>query len=454
MDNYKQSAQAAEGALASDTLAAKKVFGRHYSQKIGVLAGYLPKESKYVASWLSGIVKEALAASEGKSAEDLQPAVLAMAELLEHHNELRDLVRLMIAEGQDVHWQYEPDTTYTVNSIETMLYAMNHIIMRAPPFTPDVPHSAFPMSGLFVYMMWTRGGERVFKDDQFNAKLADILDAWCTYLDSPASLNVITTGAEGWLNEKSYTKNDLDQFVSKQQQRDDPVHWGYTSFNDFFHRQIIANTRPIDGVSKPTVVTSANDGTVYRIAREVKRTDCFDCKSQNYSLESMLDGHHVDRFVGGDLVQSFLSGNNYHRWWAPISGTVIETRVVPGFMFSELYGEGFDDSAGTQSQGYEANVNTRGLVFIESDDPSIGMVCVMPIGITEISSVDIQVNVGDKVKKGQELGWFSYGGSSMCLIFQPGAIKQFTIVNPLPDSDSDNGPFIRVGGQIAITNTR
>ena len=37
-------------------------------------------------------------------------------------------------------------------------------------------------------------------------------------------------------------------------------------------------------------------------------------------------------------------------------------------MFSELLSEGFDISAGTKSQGYEAMVNTRGLIVIENED--------------------------------------------------------------------------------------
>ncbi len=426
-------------------------FVSNYQQSFGVLAGYLPKESKYISQWLSDIVKEALDAHKGKSVESFEPSVQAMADLLLTHGELRENVNLMIAEGEEVHRTYEPEIPYSIDSIETMLCTINHIIKRAPPYTPDIPHSAFPMSGLFVYMMWTRAGQIVFRNTEFNLKLADILNAWCEYLDSEASLNVITTGPDGWLNAHSYINNDLDQFVTEEDKVADPVHWGYTSFNDFFHRQIISICRPIDGPKNHHVITSANDGTIYRIAHKVKRTDCFDCKSQNYSLEHMLDGSHVERFVGGDVVQTFLSGNNYHRWWSPISGTVIEQRIVPGYMFSELYSEGFDASAGTKSQVYEANVNTRGLVFIESDDPNIGLVCVIPIGITEISSVNIQVKVGDRVEKGQELGWFSYGGSSMCLVFQPDAISQFTVVNPLPDSDSDNGPFVRVGAQIAIS---
>lgn len=442
------------------------IFEHFYRHHYGVVAGYLPKDTALLSAWVSNIVEISQSANNRARFGQLQPSIAAMMDMLERDRELRELVEAMIHEGEAVHLEYEPEAEYRINSIATMLEAMNYIIQNAPPFSPQTPHSAFPMSGLFVYMMWTPAGMIVFRNELFNRHLAAILQAWCDFLDSPASLHVITTKPDGWLCEASYLKNDLDQFVTEAQQQADPRHWGYLSFNDFFHREIIKICRPVDGltsqiehgqvvtIDNPKVITSANDGTVYRIAHNVKREDCFDCKSQNYSLQHMLDdSQYTDKFVGGDVVQTFLSGNNYHRWWAPISGTVVEQRVVPGYMFSELYTEGFDPSAGTRSQAYEANVNTRGLVFIESDDPAIGIVCVIPIGITEISSINIQVQAGDRVEKGQELGWFSYGGSSMCLVFQKGAIKQFTIVNPLASVDSDDGPYLRVGSQIAIANT-
>jgi phosphatidylserine decarboxylase len=133
-----------------------------------------------------------------------------------------------------------------------------------------------------------------------------------------------------------------------------------------------------------------------------------------------------------------------------VAGTIRKTQIVDGLMFSDAESAGFDDTAATYSQGYEAAVNTRGLVFIESEDANIGMVCVIPIGITEISSVTISAKQGQKVKKGDELGYFSYGGSSMCLVFQPGAIDYFTVANRPSGNNADDGTPIRVNAQIAF----
>ena len=105
------------------------------------------------------------------------------------------------------------------------------------------------------------------------------------------------------------------------------------------------------------------------------------------------------------------------------------------------------------SEGYYAAVNTRGLVVIESQRPSIGTICVIPIGITEISSVTFSVSPNQMVKKGDELGQFSYGGSSMCLVFQKGVIAEYTMGTPPPKpvKDPSSGPPVRVNAQIALT---
>ena len=108
-----------------------------------------------------------------------------------------------------------------------------------------------------------------------------------------------------------------------------------------------------------------------------------------------------------------------------------------------------DPGAGILSLGYETATNTRGLVFIEADHKKLGTVVVMPIGITEISSVRFSVEQGQHVDKGDELGYFSYGGSTLAVVFQPGAIRKFTTKNP-HGKEPDNGPPIDVNAEIAI----
>ena len=79
-----------------------------------------------------------------------------------------------------------------------------------------------------------------------------------------------------------------------------------------------------------------------------------------------------------------------------------------------------DDPAPNMAQGYLAQVAApRAIIYIMADNPDIGLMCFVAIGMSEVSSNEITVKEVDKVKKGYQLGMVHYGGSTHCLIFQP-----------------------------------
>lgn len=410
-----------------------------YRRLFGYRAGYLPRDRRSLDAWHQDLKHHLQANAAAPIRSD---AVRKLAALLEENAILRMDVSEMIAQVPPPH--------HSIHTQAELLLALDLITKTAPLYNED-PHkrNAFPMSSLFAYMMMTPAGFAAFRDREFNRALKDILQEWCQYLDSPESAHVLNEDRYGWLSQFAYQDMKLYEFAFN---RAEP-HWGWKSFNDYFHRELRKEARPIASPDDPKVIVSANDGNIVTIARNVQRTSRFWLKGEPFSLADMLNrSEYVDLFVGGYVFQSFLSGANYHRWHAPIDGVVRDTHIVNGLMFSEAESAGPDPSAGTLSEGYDACVNTRGLVFIESPDPRIGMVCVMPIGITEISSVTISVKKGDRVAKGDELGYFSYGGSSLCLLFQPGAIDHFTVPAPPPQlgGDASSGPAIQVNAQIAV----
>lgn len=408
-----------------------------YQRTFGYVAGYLPRRRDLVDAWFVALHKELDATGKRGRKAHVAPSVAALAALLERDGIVRMYVEKMIRE-------VPPDTppASRVSGIPELLAALDHIVTTAPLWSSG---NTFPMSTLFTYMMMTPAGEAAFRDVRWNDGIRRVLKEWCRFLDSPASLYVITP--EEWLSPDAFWTNKLFEFQIPD--RSAP-HWGFSSFNAYFHREIKLEFRPLAGPSDSKVIVSANDGRVYSIARNVKAQDEFWAKGQPYSLTNILDDEHVERFIGGDVFQSFLSGADYHRWRAPVSGVIRQARVVDGLMFSNAESAGPDPTAGTYSQGYQASVNTRALVFIEADDPAIGWVCVIPIGITEISSVTVTAQIGSRVEKGDELGFFSYGGSTLALVFQPGAIDHFTVPDRAPDTNPDEGHPVRVRAQIAV----
>jgi phosphatidylserine decarboxylase len=71
-------------------------------------------------------------------------------------------------------------------------------------------------------------------------------------------------------------------------------------------------------------------------------------------------------------------------------------------------------------------VAARALIYIESDNPDIGLVCFIAVGMVEVSTCEVTVKRGQKVSAGSELGMFHFGGSSFVLAFGPQAYVSFT----------------------------
>ncbi|MFD7169084.1 phosphatidylserine decarboxylase [Streptomyces violascens] len=82
-----------------------------------------------------------------------------------------------------------------------------------------------------------------------------------------------------------------------------------------------------------------------------------------------------------------------------------------------------------------------GLIFIESAAPRVGMVALVPVGMSEVSSVTITVHEGQEVKKADELGYFSYGGSDIVLVFQDKPNLTFDTASPKLPANSRIASF-------------
>ena len=161
----------------------------------------------------------------------------------------------------------------------------------------------------------------------------------------------------------------------------------------------------------------------------------------------------VDQFVGGTVYQAFLSATNYHRWHSPVAGTIVRAFVQKGTYYSEADSEGKDATEPTNSQSYLAHVAARAIILIEADDPVIGLMAFVPIGMSEVSScnIDSKLTPGYHVEKGAELGCFQFGGSTHCLVFRPDAIADFTLA-AIPQPHDPQAPLVLVRSKLATAN--
>jgi phosphatidylserine decarboxylase len=129
-----------------------------------------------------------------------------------------------------------------------------------------------------------------------------------------------------------------------------------------------------------------------------------------------------------------------------VSGRIVKAYVRDDSYYSETLSEGFDPAGPNESQGYITEVATRAIVFIEADNPAIGLMCFMAVGMAEVSTCEISVASGQHVNKGDQIGMFHFGGSTHCLMFGPHVRLDFDLHGERPGLNSNN---IQINSRIA-----
>ena len=75
------------------------------------------------------------------------------------------------------------------------------------------------------------------------------------------------------------------------------------------------------------------------------------------------------------------------------------------------------------------------------------------VGMVEVSACKIasKVKPGQHLEKGEELGYFQFGGSTHCLVFRPGAIAEFSLA-AIPQPHDPKAPLVLVRSRLATAN--
>lgn len=376
-----------------------------------------------------------------------------------------------------------------VKNFETMLILIDHIMDEAPAFSVvenEIGLIGFPINAILDWAMGTQGGYMAFTHPLVNEKLETILNEWGQFLMSEKSTSVLVEGKIedyvttdyaqpiGWFSPEAliavakadpyYTGGD-DAELAKQSFIDnykcDPSkpHWGFVSWDDFFTRAFKPGVREVSEENKnEDVIVNACESAPYKCVTNAKMKDKFWMKGQPYSLRDIMNdvdetSHFKEKtddqghLMGSTVYQAFLCAKSYHQWNSPVDGEIIAKYNVPGTYYAEAPIAGFDPSGPNDSQGYITEIAARALIFIKSDNPKIGIMCFVAVGMAEVSSCEIYVEVKQKVKKGQPIGTFHFGGSTHCLIFRPGVEIEFDFHGQTPCLDTINIP---VKSKIAV----
>jgi phosphatidylserine decarboxylase len=258
-----------------------------------------------------------------------------------------------------------------------------------------------------------RPGEGVQNLTPLSAWIKEYARAWGSYLDTAESAKEVD----------SFRTNptfNWDEYM--------PPPSGYFTFNQFFARHVKPGMRPIAALPDDNVLVSPVDSTFvgwWQISEQSKiyvEKNRLDIKGIQWSIHQLLEGSaYADHFRGGIFTHSFLNTFDYHRWHAPVQGKILEARVIQGQAFLDVRvkarvvdGKAVNVLDAQDGTGYQF-VQTRGLVVIDSP---IGLVACLPMGMAQVSSVVITAEAGTTLYKGEELGYFQFGGSDFAMVFQ------------------------------------
>ncbi|MEX3843697.1 phosphatidylserine decarboxylase family protein [Paraburkholderia sp. BR10882] len=402
------------------------------------LGNWMPGEEQKSATFRLEIARQARARAARAA---LSSVVQDLGKLIDGDPVLRMNLARAISEA------LEQGKQLGYSDIHELLAIIDYLTTYSPPFDSDAP-MATPLNTVLEWPMCMPSGYAVFRDPAFNAQLRRVLNTWCAFLSGPRSRVWLNDAPKGWFSPPALEKLGMDDFVHDRTR----AHWGFDSWNGFFTRHLRPGARPVASPDDPAVIVNACEASPFDVREGVQLIDRFWIKSQPYSLKEILtssDEALARRFVGGTVYQGYLSAYNYHRWHAPVDGRVREAYNVDGTYYSDAEAEGEDPSGLNDSQGYTTAVAARAVIVIESDNPVIGEVACVFVGMAEVSSCQICVRPGDELGKGDELGWFQYGGSTYCLIFQPGVVERFA---PRPPWHDDVPP-LRVNSALAFARS-
>jgi phosphatidylserine decarboxylase len=108
----------------------------------------------------------------------------------------------------------------------------------------------------------------------------------------------------------------------------------YKTFNDFFARQIKESARPIAEPENDLVVSAPADSRT-TVWPTVDLATKYWIKGFGFTLGRLLDDEALAQiFEGGSLMVARLAPQDYHRWHAPVSGSVTSINDVPGAYYT------------------------------------------------------------------------------------------------------------------------
>ena len=182
----------------------------------------------------------------------------------------------------------------------------------------------------------------------------------------------------------------------------------YKCFNDFFKRKIKAELRPLE--EREEYLASPSDGLlrIYPISGE----SVIPVKESAYNIPSLLqDAELASEYEDGICMVFRLCVNHYHRYHFPDGGSVLATKKIDGVLHTV--------SPIALRELPVFTENAREYTVMETEN--FGKVVMMEVGAMLVG----RISNHDKTKfnRGEEKGYFEYGGSPVILLLKKDRVE-------------------------------
>lgn len=234
-------------------------------------------------------------------------------------------------------------------------------------------------------------------------------------LASFVAKNKWVSQAYGWWQKKRWTKRKIKPFIAKFEI--DPAEFAmpldsFTSFNDFFIRHLKKEARPLAGGQKVAIVPA--DGR-YLFYANIATCPGFVIKGQKFNLSEFLCSDSLAKeYEEASMVIARLCPSDYHRFHFPCDCLPAKAVPINGLLYS------------VNPLAIKQNIkifseNKRTLTTLSTQH--FGQVLYIEVGATNVGTIVQTYTANQPYAKGAEKGFFSFGGSTLVLLFPKESIQ-------------------------------
>jgi phosphatidylserine decarboxylase len=219
----------------------------------------------------------------------------------------------------------------------------------------------------------------------------------------------------GAIQKSSFSRFKVKRFVKKfkidTSEFLDPIE-SFNSFNDFFIRKLKPSARPISSGHDVAILPA---DARYLVYENIYTVEGFWIKGHKFSLEELVqDAALAAKYTQGSMVIARLAPVDYHRFHFPANCLSNEPKAIPGPLYSV-------NPIALKSDIHILSRNKRMITTLNTKN--FGSILYIEVGATNVGSIHQTFIPHEHYAKGDEKGFFSFGGSCIILLFEPYKIQ-------------------------------